>query len=399
MSNIASETGSVRSIAKMFENISTPMFFLNVFSKQETVYNVKEKKEESTDVDNDVANNLVKEIEMDSIEEDIKKNNMDNEIVATDDGNGNANENDKTDSSKETKVYKHLKTYPIINSWIKIFHWVPLPRIIRPRLMDLAYSNQFSNFTTSIDTYLDNQLNTLDTYIPSAQTLRMRDIRNIILDNPIIYVTSVTTNSIKSVSNLTQKGLIDPSRSTIHSVRELRGEYISFMGNQPLIRSRVTPVFKDLNNMLVKNINIYLPAITSYDNNEDKEHIEANIEISIDYVSLEDNTCEALHTLQLINLAVLRTRPILQKRLRELSQVPSNTRKYVTAVYKESEEHRGEGRIVVIIATLETIRKVATDGYNTISSSRFFQFLESKPTVQEKLSIAEEIDNIETTHV
>ncbi|GAV28604.1 hypothetical protein PMKS-002076 [Pichia membranifaciens] len=166
---------------------------------------------------------------------------------------------------EETKVYKHLKTYPIVNSWIKIFHWFPLP----------------------------------------------------------------------------------------------------------------------MNQRLIEDINTFFPAPSD------------NEEIPINYVTFDNQSNELSYTLRLINLALLRSRPVLQERFQQLTEAPSEARKYVAAVYQESQEHRGEGRIVIIIATLETIRKIVTDGYEAFSANRFFQFLLSEPTAEEKISIAEETQEAE----
>lgn len=370
------ESGSVRAIAKMFENIPTPMLFTNIDSKPQKIDEIVEVDEnvEEADLTKHKEDVLPVEELYTEDKENVDLKDKEEELLEE----KGLTVTEETKVPKETEVYKHLKTYPIVHSWIKIFHWFPLPRVIRPSLMGIAYSSRLNSYTTSVDAYLDSQLNALDQAAPFVKTLRMRDIRNVILDDPIRYVAFRTANSLRNISDLTQRAVIKPSREGIHQLRDLRGEHLPFTGNQPLLRSQLNPIFRQVNQRLIEDINTYFPASSNSE------------EIPINYVTFDNQSNELSYTLRLINLAVLRARPVLQERFQQLTETPSEARKYVAAVYQESQEHRGEGRIVIIIATLETIRKILTDGYEAFSANRFFQFLLSEPTAEEKVSIAEE---------
>lgn len=374
------ESSSVRAIAKMFENIPTSMLFTNIDSKPQSIGEVVEinknveRSDDSEDKDGDHPAAESSTEDKENVDLQIK-----NKMSLEEEGT-TAKKEEKIPN--ETEVYKHLKTYPIVNSWVKIFHWVPLPRIIRPSLMGIAYSSRFISYTTSVDTYLDSQLDALDKAMPFVKTLRMRDIRNVILDDPIMYFVTRASDSLRSASDLTQRVVIQPSRNGIHQLRDMRGEHLPFTDNQPILRSQLNPIFKQVNSRLIEDINRFFPSPT----NEE--------EIPINYVTFDNHSNELSYTLKLVNLAALRSRPILRERFQHLTEIPADARKYVAAVYNESQEHRGDGRIVIIIATLETIRKIVTDGYEAFSANRFFQFLQSEPTAGEKISIAEETKEV-----
>lgn len=387
MEHIAEESSSIRAIAKMFENISVPMLFTNVHSKL---------KEENSNVEiNENFNSKSTTLGNESNTSKSVNSVVSNEKMRLSDNNQDDEENMKpviddnveSQTKRETNVYKHLKTYPIVNSWIKIFNWFPLPKVLRPRLLDIAYSNNLNNYTTSIDNYLDSQLNSLDQFAPFVKTLRMRDIRNTILDDPIKNFTKQTTKSINNVITLTQTFVIQPSRNSVQDLRDLRGQYISFMGNQPIIRSQLDQNFEYFNKRLIKNINTYLPSTTK----DNDDHDMNNVEIPINFVSLDNERKEIIYTGHLINLAILRSRPILEDRFKKLFDLPTETRKYVAVVYNESKENRGDSKIVIVIATLETIRKIVTESFEFISIEKFHEFLSTQPTVEENLSLAEEI--------
>lgn len=374
------ESSSVRAIAKMFENIPASMLFTNIDSKPQSIGEIVEinknveRSDDSEDKDGDHPAAESSTEDKENVDLQIK-----NKMSLEEEGT-TAKKEEKIPN--ETEVYKHLKTYPIVNSWVKIFHWVPLPRIIRPSLMGIAYSSRFNSYTTSVDTYLDSQLDALDKAMPFVKTLRMRDIRNVILDDPIMYFVTRASDSLRSASDLTQRVVIQPSRNGIHQLRDMRGEHLPFTDNQPILRSQLNPIFKQVNSRLIEDINRFFPSPT----NEE--------ELPINYVTFDNHSNELSYTLKLVNLAALRSRPILRERFQHLTEIPADARKYVAAVYNESQEHRGDGRIVIIIATLETIRKIVTDGYEAFSANRFFQFLQSEPTAGEKISIAEETKEV-----
>lgn len=386
MSSFA-QSGSVRAISKMFENISATMTFTtidhSVDSKAEKIVDPTENDtletiEEVpasplTNTENQILNGS-KTVELD---EQVESNSG-SKIVGPEEVSNNKSEELKSKVPDETKVYKHIKEYPIVNSWIKIFHWIPAPRILRPTLMRVAYSSTLGPYTDGIDTFFDNRLGQLDEAVPFIKELRMRDIRNIILDDPIKAASARTTKAFMDANDLTQKMIVEPSRDGIHRLRDLRGEYITVGDNQPIIRSQINPLIKQVNTRMVDSINQFFPA------REDEGNLTLN------YVSMDGDSNELSYTFQLINIGVLRSRPVLQERFEQLLTTPNTTAKHVAAIYQESKTNRGEGRIVVIIATVETIRKLVEEGYTLISASTFFEFLGTSPSDKEKLSIAEE---------
>ncbi|TID25434.1 hypothetical protein CANINC_002970 [Pichia inconspicua] len=360
------DNGSIRALTKLFENVHVPVLFTHVEAPSETSTDLK-----TVEPVNDVEN-----------AEDLNHNvDLDVEKAATDviDSVSQDKTLDVT-IPNETNVYKHLKEYPIVNSWLKIFHWVPLPRVVRPALMRIAYSDSLSPYTITVDNFLVSGLNSLDSSVPGIRTLRLRDIRNVILDTPIKNIAATTNYTIYQFSDLSQRVLITPSRNGIHQIRSLRGEYLPMAGSEPLIRSQLNPLIKQVNERLASNIN---KLLTSNEN-------EANEEISINYVHLDTDSNEITQTIQLISTAATRLRPILLERLKQLSSLPENSAKYVSAVYQDSKTNRGDGQMVVILASLETIRKLSTEGWNFVSSSGFMDFVSSNPTLDEKLSIVEE---------
>ena len=245
--------------------------------------------------------------------------------------------------------------------------------------MNIAYSNSLRPYTSYVDNYFDNQLNNLDEALPLVKTLRMRDIRNVILDDPIKNISVTTGKALVDVGNLTQRTIIEPSRDGIHQLRDLRGEYISFVDNQPIIRSHINPLIKQINMRLINDINTFLPLNAESEN------------IPISYVDLDDQSNELAYTFQIINMGLLRSRPVLQEKLQDITKSPQVASKHIASIYQESKENRGEGRIIIIIATIETIRKLVSEGYTLMSANAFLNFLGTQPNESEKLSIAEEI--------
>ena len=387
MSSFAqTQSGSVRAITRMFDNISASMIFTNIEppvhkDSKESNSSTNGNDLKTTDKEEVLTSNVVTTDIVDGSKIDDSKQ-LDNEATENEFvGPATVLEKDKSSSDKipgETKVYKHMKEYPIVYSWIKIFHWVPTPRVIRPTLMSVAYSNTLAPYTDGIDTFFDNRLGQLDATFPFIRELRMRDIRNVILDDPIKAVSARTSKTLMDVSNLTQKMIVEPSRNGIHQLRDLRGEYMTLGDNQPIIRSQINPLIKQVNSRMVDNINKFFPQMGD------------DMNLPLSYVSVDDKSNELSYTFQLINIGMLRSRPVLQERLEELISTPNNAAKHVAAVYQESKLNRGEGRIVVVIATVETIRKLADEGYTLLSASTFFQFLQTSPLETEKMSIAEE---------
>lgn len=141
------------------------------------------------------------------------------------------------ESPKQTQTYIHLQTYPIVASWVKIFHWFPQPHFARDTMMILAYSRYLKTYTLSIDQNIDKKLCELDKRAPFVKTLRMRDIRNVIFDNPIRSIVNNTQQVILDTTYLTRKLVIRPARNALYSARDLRDGFIDFR-SQPILRSQ-----------------------------------------------------------------------------------------------------------------------------------------------------------------
>lgn len=427
---IANEAGFVMSFAKLFGSISVPLFFtsskdkakkttspLNEETAEILFKNVdegtvssktkdgeairsetKSNKPESNEPESNETkrnetkrhkkgSNETKRIEMEKMEDvNCTKTTKTIQIESI-------NENDKIEEKEEvidktvvdgSILYDHLKTYPIINTWIKVLHWTPLPRVVRPVYVEIENSNTLSPYSASINAYIDAKFNSVDATIPySIQDLAERDTENVISDGLTKKIAYKINNTLSDVGALTNKTIIDPSRNRVQRIRDLRGEYITFMGNQPIIRSQFNLLVKKVNERLTEDINKYLLSPEQEIDGERKE-------IQLNYVTLDEESKDLAHTVQLINLVILNSRPILQERLYELSKKPSHINSYVSSLYQESKQDRGEGRVIIIIASLETIRKLTEDGHKVLSATKFFEFLQSEPCEKEKISIAEE---------
>lgn len=243
------------------------------------------------------------------------------------------------DVPNKTNFYKHLKTYPFVDSWIKIVHCLPKPNIFRPMLMKIAYSDPFKSYALIIDEFLDKKLLILDTIIPQAQTLRIRDIRNAILDEPIRESFSETNRYINNLIEAGDRRILKFSRRTVYNFRRMRSEHLNTSG-RPLIRSHLDSFLKPLNIRMMNYIN---------------EHYVAK-ELPVSYVTIGPQSNELSSTVRIINLGLFHAKPTLRQKLSELRNAPSEMMNYVAAIYQRSKQNRGEGRVVVVIASLDTIR-------------------------------------------
>lgn len=269
------------------------------------------------------------------------------------------NDNEKSfERPMETKTYIHMKTYPIVASWVKIFHWFPQPHFARDTMMMIAYSKYLREYTMSVDNRINKGLDQLDKRAPFVKTLRMRDIRNIILDNPIRSIVNNSQQVMLESTDLTKKHLVQPSRRALYYIRDLRDGYVDFE-SQPILRSQLNSVFKGVNLRLIKRTNTYLPR------DEQKN------ELPINYVTFDPKSNE--RTIRIINCELL-----------------STSRRHIGAVYQASKENRGEGHIVVVIATLDAMRVLVNQGFELLTDHSFVRFLESEPQENEQVPIAKE---------
>ncbi|ANZ77545.1 BA75_04415T0 [Komagataella pastoris] len=79
-----------------------------------------------------------------------------------------------------TKVYQHMREYPIARSYIDNVTRVPQPRFVRAVIHDALFSETMVPYTVRLDTSLNNLLDQLDQRIPQLKVLRMRDIRDVL---------------------------------------------------------------------------------------------------------------------------------------------------------------------------------------------------------------------------
>lgn len=263
--------------------------------------------------------------------------------------------------SMETQTYKHLQTYPIVESWIKIYHWVPQSDLISSFVREIAYSGYLREYTAAVDRAVNGHLDRLDKNAPFVTTLRMRDIRNIIFDNPMHYAFSGTHNSIVDASELAKTRIFEPARKTVYSARGLRDQYID-LHSQPILRSQLDPCLKRINARLMDIANTYFPP------DKDKN------EFPISYATFDPKTNELSYTIRIINSALVSFRPFLRPRLNEMAQFPSKSWRHIATLFDESRRDRGDGRIVVLLASLETIRVLINE---SLSGSLFVTFPQS----------------------
>lgn len=278
--------------------------------------------------------------------------------------------------SNETVCYKHLKTYPIVDSWIKVFHWLPSPNVFRPMLMKMAYSDLLKNYTVTIDEFLDKKLNVLDTIVPEVQTLRIRDIRNAILDEPVRYAISETSKYTNHIIEIGDCHILKPSKKKVYNIRRMHSKYLNTSG-KPLIRSHLDSFLKPLNLRMVNYINDYVA--------------EKDTQLPVSYVTIGPQSNELSYTVRIFKSGLLHARPILRQRLGELRKTPSEMFNYAAAVYQRSKKNRGEGKIVVVIASIDTIRASVRYGYKLLSKTFFFQIIQSNPNKEKDIAVAEEV--------
>lgn len=230
---------------------------------------------------------------------------------------------------KELKTYAHLKRFPIAESWIRIAHTVPAPHFMRDYLMGLAMSNSVRQYTVGADNYVDQSLYRLEERAPQVKTLRMRDIRDILI-SPLndVYVAARETGT----------------RTLAATNRFLA----------PISRPLVDPVFKPVNANMLKLLN------DTYPNNP----------IHLEDLGVVPN--ELSYTVALVNGGIERTMPAVETAFKELSSLPGFASDRIARVYKENRRKRGDdgnSRVVMLIASLDTVRTLVEEGYDLVWDS------------------------------
>ncbi|VEU20618.1 DEKNAAC101459 [Brettanomyces naardenensis] len=225
--------------------------------------------------------------------------------------------------------------------------------IIRPFLYRLAFSGSARGYTRRIDDYIDIQiLGSLDRALPQVKTLRMRDIRDF-LTSPFVRIYTFSRLRIDDSIDATDRMVIKPTRRAIHDVRaNISGEIgeLSAAGG-PFIRSRIDPMVKPLNENMIRYINETFP--------EDPLHSG----------ELGERTNELSYALRIVNGEINRSRNLATKRIEGIREIPASTLKRMAEVYRDNQKKRGDNgdsRVVMMIASLDTARTLAAEGYQIV---------------------------------
>lgn len=262
----------------------------------------------------------------------------------------------------ELKVYKHIQTYSAATLFLKIVRHLPTHCVVKETLVKIVNFKPLDYYIKIADENFDLLLSRLDGLILKIKESKIKNVKIIFLDNSIFSTTSRARVMMKEALGSLQRISTDFLKNSAYHLTSIPGRFILFMGDQPIIRSRLNPIFKKVNLRIIHYLNLYLPpGSQSYADNTDSN------------CSVKFQSNELVNTFRLVDLAISRLRPILYDRLEQIVQSPNQMNKYFSSVYREARRHRGDGKIIVLIATLETIRTVANDGYELLEASWFLQ--------------------------
>lgn len=293
------------------------------------------------------------------------------------------NNEESKSKPKKTKVYQHLKTYPVFCSSIKVVGWFPSARIAQYALNKVAYSKFFEPYTVAVDVYFDSRLTELDKAAPGIKRVQMRDIRIFVLDTPVTKITKTAAGYVIAVNKLTHNMIINPSKKRVHRLHDIRAQHIPGVDNQPIIRTYLMVKIKQINCRLSKDADHPVLFCEEYVPSEDPlytEHaglddVRAGTAVSTTSVGSDDISKELVRTFELLKLAMLGSRPgEVKTRLQNPKSKPNQTIRYVAAAFQQSKENRGGGKIVVVVASLDTIRSLASTGYQKITAHWVLKF-------------------------
>lgn len=284
----------------------------------------------------------------------------------------------ETNEDTEIKTCRRLQTYPIVVSWVRINHWIPAFHIVRPRLLRMAYSDLLLPVTIATDTFLNQLLIQLEEMVPSIKTLRMRDIRNKITDNPIKKLLQETSTILAKASIVSGKVSILSSGNGIGKLRRFRRKNIAFTKRSLQSQPPSQLQLKKSENYSRLPLDI------------DEALIVKDTRLSSRSVQSGEATNKVSHSSQRLDTAISEPRPVLDGMLSQISKTHSTAVKYMTSTYYISKKNRGHGKVVVVIATLETIRRLMSDGRKLATSSTITGFLCKEPIPREHGSNKEE---------
>ncbi|ODV84235.1 hypothetical protein CANARDRAFT_29388 [[Candida] arabinofermentans NRRL YB-2248] len=256
-------------------------------------------------------------------------------------------DHDEFELPKTTKTYAHLQQYPIAASWMKIGHAVPMPHFFRTFLFRLAYSRFVRNFTEAADSFADQRLTNLETRVPQVKTLRMRDIRNRMTD-PISKSALYVDDRMHNLSVSVHERVVDPVRNRVSTARRARTA-LSAESGVNFVSRQIDPLIKPINERLYETIE------KRYEGEGTPLPTDANF------------PSELSRTVSILNNGYARGRPVLERRVNNMRELPSKASKRMSEVYQENRAKRGDGRMVVMIASLDTVRDLTNEGYTVIN--------------------------------
>ncbi|KAG7819477.1 hypothetical protein KL928_002151 [Ogataea angusta] len=254
-----------------------------------------------------------------------------------------------------TKTYARVQTYPIAASWIRIGGHFPLPHVLRPRLYALAYSPAFKDYTEVLDSYFDHWLEDVEHTVPEIKTLRMRDIRDS-LTRPVVDASLLVDRNMHALSVAMNQRVLEPARKTAGDIRKAYAPLYDTQG-RALLRSQLDPVFRPLNERLARLV---------------------GDDADTDYSS------ELSHSLRLLNGVAEQTRPRIATSVARSRQLPSQVTSHLSEVYQANKSKRGEGRLIVMIASMDTVRDLLNEGYNVVSPGQGQEQEQKQPEQPER---------------
>ncbi|KAH3665621.1 hypothetical protein OGAPHI_003809 [Ogataea philodendri] len=237
-----------------------------------------------------------------------------------------------------TKTYARIKTYPIAASWIRIGGHFPASHVVRPQMYTMAYSPAFRDYTEAIDSYFDNWLEDIEKTVPEIKTLRMRDIRDS-LTQPVVDASLFVDRNMHSLSVALRQRVIEPARRSASDLRKAYAPLYDTHG-RALIRSQLDPLFRPINKRLASYVH----------HSGDNTH-----------------SSEMSHTLGLLSEFAEQTRPRVAETIARSGQLPNQVSSHLNQVYQTNKAKRGEGRLIVMIASMDTVRDLVNEGYTVVN--------------------------------
>ncbi|AOA65169.1 GQ67_05297T0 [Komagataella phaffii] len=132
-----------------------------------------------------IVESLIRSLGFSSADMEVKSQ-KDSTLITTENIQDNLNEHSQKNHMEfghdriTTKVYQHLRDYPIARSYFDNVNRVPQPRFVRTVIHDALFSETLVPYTVRLDTSLNNLLDQLDQRAPQLKVLRMRDIRDVL---------------------------------------------------------------------------------------------------------------------------------------------------------------------------------------------------------------------------